>query len=289
MKKENESPYCPVLDIRELPDGNFTIVVDGDYLRENMPEFGPDFKLQVDLTYSNHLCAITHSKFRRTFIPYSSERARKDLDAIMKRSNKSTRLLKIKQFAKLHGPAALETEPIRSYIYDTICKAREEHSSKGKKSIISSINSIVYACSESPEPDPFLDASTKKRVSNKQIDDFCNEHYQKASILRKIAMDYCTDCAGREQVPGVFCCKNLLKGKKEGKRICSEFLNSDNMKNWLAGHSVELAIEILKSDSASDYVRRKISKEFRLSTNQSNYLRKKGSDLSKLRAEDHQS
>ena len=132
--ENNHQNQDPISDIEETLDGNFQITVDGDYLRQNISQFGPDKRIIIDLTPSKHLREIHARLIRRTlgFYSYSRELLEKNLKNVTSKlqqtQNDEIETFKaVQSFFKKYGLHSLSIEIINSYVSNLVHKARDKN------------------------------------------------------------------------------------------------------------------------------------------------------------------
>jgi len=241
MKKEIECPDCPVLDIRELPDGNVTFTFDGDFLRKYVPLFGG--KITADLTNMEVFDKLV--KFQTNYIKKTPEQIKlkeqlSSIEELLKKDIKKA-LVVIKRVCWKCGLEALSIEPVKSLFEEII---RERRGGNHKRKNIS--NQIIGAIYKSKD----IDFDLQKW---RQLEMFFKEEKQKAEKVFEIVKKYCKDdCPYKRCDYGIKNrCRKLVKHVKTTN---DETLTIREIK------------DILEHNNPSEHTRKAIRVEFKLPT-----------------------
>jgi len=254
---KNDSPL--IIDFREMIDGNFTLVLDGEKLMEQADAGITSIDLNglIRRTGITPLAYLTLHKIKTSM--------RGDLPQIIKEEiSELINETQYKLFLKKYGFGALEVPVVRDYIKNLICIIRDKTSPKDKvREIKNKLNSFVTSV---------CFTERKRRIlKNFRIPDFLTfyeKHARMADQFYEPVTEDCKYCLQKQ--------KSYKQCPVVKRKICSE------LRKYLPDYfSEEEIIELVRFDNKSDYLDYKIKHEFHVDSEMCAALKQYGQSVEK--------
>ncbi|MCE5265975.1 MAG: hypothetical protein LLG97_20900 [Deltaproteobacteria bacterium] len=249
-----------IMEFRELLDGNFMMILNGNKLRESVGSGGSYIDLNSPITggeLSPLAVLLLHKMktFMRGELPEATKKEILELDGDAKRIN---------SFVKKYGFEAIEVPAVRNFFRELVKKARDKdcnESAECKKRL----DRLIVAMSHTDRKVRII-----RDVSIPDLVRYLEEIEHEADRFYLSVKKFCRDCGGKES----------SYSKCEERAGCTHLL--DHLKEHLRGWSRKRIDGYLKFNTRSEYVEDKFMKKLGVDRTRAEELLRYAKEIKKL-------